>query len=78
MFQQKPTRIELKLDDMSEYKAKRKEQEMEKKTAEPSSTQTPGNFFFTISNCIFSNLGGLSVLCPEIIEKKKSLAAFPC
>ncbi len=42
MFQQKPTRIELKLDDMSEYKAKRKEQGAEKKTSEPSSTQTPG------------------------------------
>ncbi len=47
MLRRNPTRIELKLDDISEYKeyeAMKKEREAEKKASQPVSTQTPGNY----------------------------------
>ena len=42
MLRRKPTRIELKLDDLEEYEAIKKEREAERKASQSTSTQTPG------------------------------------
>ena len=42
MLRRKPTRIELKLDDLEEYEAIKKEREAERKASQSASTQTPG------------------------------------
>ena len=42
MLRRKPTRIELKLDDLEEYETIKKEREAERKASQSTSTQTPG------------------------------------
>ena len=46
MLRRKPTRIELKLDDLEEYEAIKKEREAERKASQSTSTQTPGKQVF--------------------------------